>query len=148
MSIFSDFFAPYGETEILGRSYELWSDKFYLGTDNLGRDMLSRLIYGGRNTIALALIITVLAFIIGGLGGMIAGVVGGWTDQILSRIVDILMAIPALIFSLLVLSIFGTSLGNLIGVIALLDSTIREGEQSPNVSFSICLLYTSDAADE
>jgi peptide/nickel transport system permease protein len=123
ISLFAPVIAPYGETEILGASYELWSDKYPLGTDNLGRDMLSRLIFGARNTIGIALLITSLAFLLGSITGMIAATVGGWTDQILSRIVDVLMSIPSLIFELLVLSIFGTSMPYLIGVIAIVDST-------------------------
>ena len=123
ISIFAPFIAPYGETEILGRAYEVWSDKYLLGTDNLGRDMLSRLIYGARNTIGLALTITLIAFVLGSLTGMIAAALGGWVDQLLSRIVDVLMSIPSLIFALLILSIFGTAMPYLIGAIAILDAT-------------------------
>jgi peptide/nickel transport system permease protein len=123
ISIFAPFIAPYGETEILGRAYEVWSDKHLLGTDNLGRDMLSRLIYGARNTIGLALTITLIAFVLGSLTGMIAAALGGWVDQLLSRIVDVLMSIPSLIFALLILSIFGTAMPYLIGTIAILDAT-------------------------
>jgi peptide/nickel transport system permease protein len=101
----------------------VWSDKFLLGTDNLGRDMLSRLIYGARNTIGLALSITLIAFVLGSLTGMIAAALGGWVDQVLSRIVDVLMSIPSLIFALLILSIFGTAMPYLIGTIAILDAT-------------------------
>ena len=123
VSIFAPFIAPYGETEILGGSYELWSDKYLLGTDNLGRDMLSRLIFGARNTIGMALFTTFLAFLLGGITGMIAAVIGGWVDQILGRIVDVLMSIPSLIFALLILSFFGTSISYLIGTCALLEAT-------------------------
>ena len=123
ISIFAPFIAPYGETELIGRSYELWSNKFLLGTDNLGRDMLSRLIYGARNTIGLALTITLIAFVLGSLTGMIAAALGGWVDQVLSRIVDVLMSIPSLIFALLILSIFGTAMPYLIATIAILDAT-------------------------
>jgi len=123
ISIFAPFIAPYGETELLGRAYEVWSDKHLLGTDNLGRDMLSRLIYGARNTIGLALSITLIAFVLGSLTGMIAAALGGWVDQVLSRIVDVLMSIPSLIFALLILSIFGTAMPYLIGTIAILDAT-------------------------
>lgn len=123
ISIFAPLIAPYGETEIIGASYELWSDKYPLGTDNLGRDMLSRLIYGARNTIGLALIITLIAFVLGSLTGMIAAAIGGWVDQIFSRVVDVLMSIPSLIFALLILSIFGTAMPYLIGTIAIIEST-------------------------
>jgi len=123
VSIFAPFIAPYGETEIIGKSYELWSDKHFLGTDNLGRDMLSRLIFGARNTIGMALLTTFLAFLIGSIPGMIAAVIGGWIDQIFGRIVDVLMSIPSLIFALLILSFFGTSITYLIGTIAILEAT-------------------------
>ena len=123
VAIFAPFIAPYGEREILGRSFELWSDKYPLGTDNLGRDMLSRMIFGARNTIGLALSITILAFLLGSLTGMIAAALGGWVDQILSRIVDVLMSIPSLIFALLILSIFGTSVPYLIATITVIDAT-------------------------
>jgi peptide/nickel transport system permease protein len=123
VSIFAPFIAPYGETEIIGKSYELWSDKHFLGTDNLGRDMLSRLIFGAKNTIGMALLTTFLAFLIGSITGMIAAVIGGWVDQIFGRIVDVLMSIPSLIFALLILSFFGTSITYLIGTIAILEAT-------------------------
>ena len=123
VAIFAPFIAPYGEREILGRAFELWSDKYPLGTDNLGRDMLSRMIFGARNTIGLALSITILAFLLGSLTGMIAAALGGWVDQILSRIVDVLMSIPSLIFALLILSIFGTSVPYLIATITVIDAT-------------------------
>ncbi len=123
VAIFAPFIAPYGEREILGRSFELWSEKYPLGTDNLGRDMLSRMIFGARNTIGLALSITILAFLLGSLTGMIAAALGGWVDQILSRIVDVLMSIPSLIFALLILSIFGTSVPYLIAIITVIDAT-------------------------
>ena len=123
VAIFAPFIAPYCEREILGRAFELWSDKYLLGTDNLGRDMLSRMIFGARNTIGLALSITILAFLLGSLTGMIAAALGGWVDQILSRIVDVLMSIPSLIFDLLILSIFGTSVSYLIATITVIEAT-------------------------
>ena len=115
--------APFGETEIVGDLYEPWGSVFLLGTDNIGRDMLTRLIYGARNTVGIAFVITVLAFVIGGFTGMLAATLGGWIDQILSRIVDVLMAIPGLVFVLLVLSFFGTAIPVLIIVIAIFEST-------------------------
>ena len=123
VAVFAPFVAPYSETEILGGAYELWSEKFPLGTDNLGRDMLSRLIFGARNTIGIALAAVVIAFAIGGLMGMLSALLGGWYDSIISRVVDILMAIPGLVFALLILTILGTSITTLVLVIAVLDST-------------------------
>ena len=122
-AVFAPVIAPFSETEVVGREYQAWDDIHLLGTDNLGRDMLSRLIYAARNTVGIAFVTTALAFILGSVLGLLAAVVGGWIDQLLSRAVDVLMAIPALIFALLLLTIIGTSVINMIIVIALIDST-------------------------
>ncbi|MER9733282.1 ABC transporter permease [Mesorhizobium sp. M0217] len=122
-AVFAPQLAPYGEAQIVGSQFEPWSSTFWLGTDNLGRDMFTRLLYGARNTIGIALITTLLAFSIGSTAGLVAATFGAWTDQLLSRVVDILMSIPQLIFALLLLSIFGTSTTSLILIIAVLDST-------------------------
>jgi peptide/nickel transport system permease protein len=123
VAVFAPLIAPFPETEIVGREYQAWDSVYLLGTDNLGRDMLSRLIYGARNTVGIAFVTTALAFILGSVLGLLAAVVGGWLDQLLSRTVDVLMAIPALIFALLLLTIVGTSIINMILVIALIDAT-------------------------
>jgi len=123
VALFAPVVAPYSETEILGGAYELWSEKYPLGTDNLGRDMLSRLIFGARNTIGIALAAVVIAFAIGGVTGMLSAILGGWYDTIISRFVDILMAIPGLVFALLILTVLGTTITTLVLVIAVLDST-------------------------
>lgn len=123
VAVFAPLIAPFGETVVVGREYEPWGDVNILGTDNLGRDMLSRLIYAARNTVGIAFVTTALAFFIGAILGLLAAIVGGWLDQLLSRTVDVLMAIPALIFALLLLTIVGTSVFNMIIVIALIDST-------------------------
>ncbi|RUB28982.1 ABC transporter permease [Pseudomonas aeruginosa] len=122
-ALFAPQLAPYGETEVVGDGFAPWGGQFLLGTDNLGRDMLSRLIYGARNTLGIAFLTTLLAFLLGGLAGLVAAIRGGWVDQGLSRLVDILMAIPQLIFALLILSVVGTTATSLVLVIALLDAT-------------------------
>lgn len=123
VALFAPVLAPYGETEVVGEGFAPWSGQFLLGTDNLGRDMFSRLVYGARNTLGIAFLTTVLAFLLGGLSGLIAAIKGGWVDQGLSQVVDILMAIPQLIFALLILSVVGTTATSLVLVIALLDAT-------------------------
>ncbi|MCT4684105.1 MAG: ABC transporter permease [Roseicyclus sp.] len=115
--------APFPEREIVGTQFEAWSSEHILGTDRIGRDMLSRLIYGARNTVGIAFATTALAFVVGSILGLWAALTGGWLDQVLSRFVDALMSIPALIFSLLLLTIFGTSVLTLILVIAAVDAT-------------------------
>ncbi len=115
--------APYTETEVVGDVWLPSSKDHLLGTDHIGRDLFTRLLYGARNTIAIAFATTALSFVVGIVCGFFAATLGGWTDQVLSRIVDIMMAFPTLIFALMVLSVVGTSITALILVIALLDST-------------------------
>jgi peptide/nickel transport system permease protein len=123
LASFAPFIAPYAETAIVGDVWEPFSSNFYLGTDHLGRDLLTRMIYGARNTVALAFITTVISFVFGTTMGFIAAAKGGWVDQIFSRINDIFMAFPTLIFALMILSVLGSSIPNLIFTIAILDST-------------------------
>jgi len=123
VALFAPLLAPYGETQVVGEGFAPWSPEFLLGTDNLGRDMFSRLLYGARNTLGIAFLTTSLAFLLGGLCGLVAAIKGGWIDQGLSRVVDLLMAIPQLIFALLILSVVGTTATSLVLVIALLDAT-------------------------
>ncbi|WP_248765448.1 ABC transporter permease [Pseudomonas protegens] len=123
VALFAPMLAPYGETEVVGEGFAPWGGQFLLGTDNLGRDMFSRLVYGARNTLGIAFLTTLLAFAVGGFCGLVAAIRGGWIDQGLSRLVDILMAIPQLIFALLILSVVGTNATSLVLVIALLDAT-------------------------
>jgi peptide/nickel transport system permease protein len=144
-AIFAPLLAPFPEYEIVGGSYEPWGDDFLLGTDQLGRDLLSRLIYGARNTIGIAVMTTGLSFTIGGLLGLLAAILGGWADQLLARAVDILMAIPQLIFALMLLSIFGSSVTNLILIIAVLDST-RVFRLTRAVAMNVVVLDFVEAA--
>jgi peptide/nickel transport system permease protein len=123
VAVFAPILAPFGETQVVGEGFAPWGGQFLLGTDNLGRDMFSRLVYGARNTLGIAFLTTVLAFLLGGLSGLVAAIRGGAIDQGLSRVVDILMAIPQLIFALLILSVVGTNAVSLVLVIALLDAT-------------------------
>ncbi|SJM27796.1 ABC transporter permease [Mesorhizobium delmotii] len=136
---------PYGEAEIIGMQFEPWSSKFWLGTDNLGRDMLTRLVFGARNTIGAAFLTTCLAFSIGASAGLAAATLAGWPDQILSRLVDVLMSIPQLIFALLLLSIFGTSVTAMVLVIAVLDST-RVFRLTRAVAINVAVLDYVEAA--
>jgi peptide/nickel transport system permease protein len=124
LAVAAPVIAPFGESEVVGYEYEPWGKEgFLLGTDNLGRDMLTRLVYGARNTIGIAFVTTCLAFFIGAIGGFLAAARGGWVDQALGRLVDVMMAIPSLIFILMILTITGTSIPALIVVIGVLDST-------------------------
>ena len=122
-AIFAPWIAPYGLGEIVGGVWEPSSSTFLLGTDNLGRDLLSRMIYGARTTIFIAVLATALSFILGSVLGFAAAVVGGWFDTSMSRFVDLMMAIPTLIFALVVLSVLPSTIVTLILVMGLLDAT-------------------------
>ncbi|HWA45418.1 MAG TPA: ABC transporter permease [Hypericibacter adhaerens] len=115
--------APHPEGEIVGDVWEDPSPHAWLGTDNLGRDLLSRLMYGGGKTISIAGAATILSFAGGILLGFLASVAGKWVDQGLSRGNDLLMAIPTLIFALVVLSVLPSNLVTLVLVMAVLDAT-------------------------
>ena len=145
IAIFAPFLTPYSETEIVGPEFDVWGNEFILGTDGLGRDMLTRLLFGARNTVGIAFITTLLAFVIGGIMGLHAAIYTGWFDQVASRVVDVLMAIPQLIFALMLLTIFGTSIPILIIVIATLDAT-RIFRVTRAVSLNVVVLDYFEAA--
>lgn len=115
--------APYGMAETVGDVWENSSSKHWLGTDQIGRDLLTRLIYGGRTTIWIATLATILSFVTGSVLGFLAAVTGGWVDQALSRFVDLMMAIPSLILALVILSSIEATVITLIILMGLLDST-------------------------
>ena len=144
-AVFAPVIAPYEQYEILGGAFEPWAYPYVLGTDNLGRDVLSRLVYGARNTVGIAFLITALAFIIGTVLGIYSALRGGIVDQLFGRFIDVLMAIPTLIFSLLMLTIFGTSVLSLVLVIATIDST-RVFRIARAVALNIVVLDYIEAA--
>ena len=92
--------APYGEAEVFPDPYAPWSANHIFGTDQIGRDIFSRLIFGARNTVGVAFATTILAFLIGGALGLAAAINRSYLDLLLSRTVDVLMAIPQLIFDI------------------------------------------------
>ena len=123
IAIFAPWIAPYGMAETVGDVWEPSSAKHWLGTDSIGRDLLSRMIYGGRTTIFIATAATILSFTLGSCLGLLAAVMGGWVDQAISRFVDLIMSIPTLICALVVLSVMPVTIPVLILVMGLLDST-------------------------
>lgn len=122
-AIFADWIAPYARGAIVGNVWQPASAHFWLGTDGIGRDLLSRMMYGGQTTIAIATAATILSFTTGALLGFTAAVMGGWVDHTLSRFIDLIMSIPSLIFALVVLSVMPVTVVTLIIVMGLLDST-------------------------
>jgi len=123
VAIFGPVFAPYSESQTVGATWDEPSMQMLLGADQIGRDMLTRLIYGARMTIGVALATTALSFFIGITLGFAAAVLGGWVDTVISRLVDVILSIPLLILALIILGVFGSSIPVLIITIAVLDST-------------------------
>ena len=122
-AILAPWIAPYREAQFVGGVWDPPNASSWLGTDNDGRDMLTRLIFGTRTTVSIAVTATFIAFSIGMCLGFLAAAIGGWVDALLSRCIDILLAIPVLISALMVLSVLGTSTPVLIGTIGILEST-------------------------
>jgi peptide/nickel transport system permease protein len=123
VSLFAPALAPYAEAQVVGGSFEPWSYTSWLGTDSIGRDMLSRMLYGGRNTLAVTISATVLACALGCILGLLTALAGGLTDLLTARLIDVIMALPQLILALLALTVLGTSTTSLIAIIAVLDAT-------------------------
>ncbi len=118
MAIFADVIAPYDPTESFrGQRGGTPTWEHPLGFDHIGRDMLSRVIFGARVALIVGLVATFLAVLIGVLVGAIAGFYGSWVDVILSRILDTLMAIPILALLIVLAAILGPSLITTIVVI-------------------------------
>jgi peptide/nickel transport system permease protein len=123
LSLAAPLLAPFGEAEVVSYESFAFPDKAGpFGTDHLGRDLLSRLLYGGRFTLAVALVTTIASFALGVGFGFVAGLSGGIVDDIVSRFVDALLAFPAIVLALLMISALGTSAAVLIGTVALIEA--------------------------
>ena len=120
MGIFAPLIAPHGEAEVIASAFAPRDENMLLGADQLGRDIFSRIIYGTRNSVGLALAATIAAFILGALAGLLAATKGGWFDQFMGRLADVIMSIPSLIFALLMLSIFGPDISVIIVAVAII----------------------------
>jgi peptide/nickel transport system permease protein len=123
VAVFGPFLTPYTESQIVGGTWDPSSAQMWLGADQDGRDMLTRLIYGARLSMGVAAATTILSFFVGIVLGFIAAIMGPWMDMFLSRVVDIILSIPTLILALIILNGLGSSIPVLIITIALLDST-------------------------
>ena len=104
IALFGPFFAPYTPTETIGIPFTGPSAEAPLGTDILGRDVLSRVLWGGRSVLALAGLATLIAYLAGGLVGLVAGYSRSLADPVLMRGVDVLISIPALLFILVLIT--------------------------------------------
>ena len=119
MALIGPWIAPYPPGEIV--DYDFFgplSSQYLLGTDYLGRDMLSRILAGARFTVGISLAAVMLACTAGIVLGMAAAVLGGWTDTAISRVLDAVSSIPSKLFGLVVVAAIGSSIPVLIGVLA------------------------------
>ncbi len=124
VALLAPVIAPFGEGEIVSmQSFAEVPEAGLLGTDYLGRDLISRLLYGARMTMGVALASALLACLIGILLGFLAAVLGGWTDQLLSRLVDALLSFPSVVFALVLIGGLGTSLPVIVVTVALIQAT-------------------------
>lgn len=128
IAAFADFIAPHGATEQFRDAFlspPVWEEggswKFILGTDAVGRDMLSRLIYGARYSLFVGCIVVSLSLLVGVVMGLFSGFVGGMTDTIIMRAMDIILAFPALLLALGLVAILGPSLTNAMIAIAIVQ---------------------------
>lgn len=119
IAIFANVLAPHAPSEQFRDALlhpPAWQDggswKFILGTDDVGRDVLSRLMYGARLSLLVGCLVVVLSLILGVIFGLIAGYVGGVTDNVIMRLVDIMLALPSLLLALVLVAIFGPSIVN------------------------------------
>jgi oligopeptide transport system permease protein len=120
VAIFADFIAPYSYTKAnFGKIYEFPSREFPLGTDQLGRDVLSRMIYGARVSMLVGLGAQIIIVMIGVPIGLVAGYLGGRVDLLLTRFIDVMYAFPRLLFVILIMSMLGAGLMNIFIAIGL-----------------------------
>ncbi len=124
MAVFAPLLAPFGEADVVSNEpFAAWTLAHPFGTDQMGRDVLSRLIYGARNSVGIAFVTTALAFIVGAGLGILSAISSPWLDHALSVVADTLMAIPQLIFALILLALFGSSITSIVLIIAMLNAT-------------------------
>ena len=130
LAVFAPYIAPKDPLEqdlMSGTLPPVWVDGsdpgFLLGTDDLGRDVLSRVIFGTRIALTVAFVAAGLAAFIGTLLGLLAGWYGGWIDKVISRLVDIWMAFPPVLLSILLVAVFGSGVHSVIAAIVIIDWT-------------------------
>ena len=129
-ALFAPLLAPHDPVEqdlMLQYAPPAWSDEaepgYLFGTDNLGRDILSRLIHGARVALFVAVTAAAAAGLLGTVLGLLAGYLGGWADIVVSRLVEIWMAFPAVLLSIVLVAVMGTGLHSVVIAIAVIDWT-------------------------
>jgi dipeptide transport system permease protein len=128
LALFADFVSPYQPNEQFRDAVKVppfWAEggsfRFPLGTDGLGRDMLSRLIHGARISLFIGLSVMCVSFVLGVIIGLLAAFVGGVSDVVITRIMDLIMAVPSLVLAILVVAVLGPSLTNTIVAVTIVQ---------------------------
>lgn len=124
VAVLAPLMAPYDPTLIVSRARQPPSAEFWFGTDQLGRDLFSRILYGTRISLSLGIISVTLGAVPGISLGLIAGYYGGWIDTAISRFIDALLAFPSILLALVVIASLGPSIRNV--MIAVGVATIPE----------------------
>lgn len=126
LAFFAPFFAPHNPSQLFSEFLRLppaWVEAgnsvYPLGTDDVGRDILSRLIHGARISMSIGLSVVFLAMTVGTVLGLFAGYYGGWIDKIVMRITDIIMALPSILLAIVVVSVLGPGLRNAVIAVAI-----------------------------
>ena len=115
VAIFAYLIAPYGMREQnLSNALQFPNSTHWLGTDDLGRDVLSRLIYGTRISLTVGVSAVIVSLLTGGILGILAGYFQGWIDTLIMRLCDVLLSIPSILLAIAIVASFGSSLRNLI----------------------------------
>lgn len=120
VAIFAPWLSTHPPRELVGTQFEAPSGAHWLGTDQLARDVYSRLLHGARISVRVAALAVLIALICGTMLGLIAGYVGGWIDGILSRVTDVMFSLPEIVLALVIMAVLGQSLMNVtiaIGVV-------------------------------
>jgi peptide/nickel transport system permease protein len=144
-AIFAPWLAPHDPNLPMGSRWDPPSAEHWLGLDQIGRDMFSRILYGGRISIGLAMLATILAFVIGVVTGLAATIFGGWIDMLVSRVADVVLSVPNLMWALIILSGFGTGAGIIVLTIGLLYS-VYVFRVARSVAMNIVVLEYVEAA--
>ena len=117
--IFANFLAPHGMNEMIGVPMQPPSSKFWLGTDNLGRDLLSRVIFGARISVIVGMVATAISTVVSTFIGLLSGYIGGAFDLIVQRFVDAVMCLPSMLLLMVIMSIIGTGMWQVIIVLGI-----------------------------
>lgn len=117
--IFAPWLAPSDPNELnIENRLQSPNSEHLMGTDQLGRDLFSRILYGARISLKVSVMVVAISLLIGIVMGVVSGYIGGWVDEAIMRLVDLLIAFPGLLFALVVVSVLGPSLVNLLLALA------------------------------